>query len=93
MGLVSFWLDTTTQRKRAVAYPGFVDFHETVVTSAKATFLLAVDIDAAHAIDAYVDGRIQEEGVAWNRDSSANSVVFTTPIDVGRWVKVRVISK
>ncbi len=93
MSLLNFWFDTETKRKRGVAYPGYTDFNETVSGSAKTVFQLAVDIDSGHAIDAWVDGRLQEEGVAWTRDNTNNRVTFTSSVAVGSWVRVRVINK
>ena len=93
MALVTFVHDTVANRKKAVAYPGYFKFNETVSDAPKTTFTLGMTIDSAHEIEAWVDGRIQQEGVAWNRNTGAGTVIFTGSVGVGSWVYVKVYRK
>jgi len=95
MGLFSFLFDTDTHQKRAIAYPGFSTFTETVSGSVKTNFDLTgvVTIDEDHAIDAWVDGRKQTDAVHFNRNVETNLITFTSSVNVGSFVEIRIYSK
>lgn len=75
-------------------YPGYHDYIETVSGSAKTTFNLDYDIDAAHSMDVGIDGRDQPiEGTHWDRDITNNQITMTEPINVGSVFKCRIYLK
>lgn len=94
MSLYNILIDPTNKRKRAVAYPGFNDDTETVSGSSKTTFTLTVDIDAEHHIDAWVDGRLNNEVLGhFSRDVNNNQVVFSSAVNVDSEVVIRTYLK
>lgn len=95
MGLFSFVFDTETFKKRAVAYPGFSTFTETVAGSAATDFSMngVVSLDTIHHVDAWVDGRKQTDTVHFNRDVENNKIVFTQAVNIDSFVEIRIYSK
>ena len=100
MGLFIKVFDSVTKKVLAtpyagsLGYPGFTDYIETVVGSAKSTFTIGVDIDALHKLDVSIDGRDQPiENTHWTRDVSANTVTMSEPIKVGSIFKCRIYLK
>ena len=96
MGLFSFLYDDTNKRKRAIAYPGFHDYLETVSGSAKTEFTLDMNIDDNHAIDISIDGRdqpIEGDPGNWTRDSSTNKIIVAESLSEGKVFKARIYLK
>lgn len=93
MVLFSFLEDKERRIKRAIPYPGFHDFVETVSGSAKSTFQLDVDIDTEHQIDVEVDGRGQLETTHWTRDIANNRITTGSAVNVGSWFRARIYLK
>ena len=95
MGLYTFVYDSTAKATKRVAYPGFVDYTETISGSAKATFTLAVAIDSAHAIDVWLDGRMQMiENTNWSRTvGNPGQIVLAENANIGSVFKARVYLK
>ena len=91
MGFFSFIYDNTSNKKRAIAYPGFHDYVETVSGSAKAEFTLNKTITADHKIDISIDGRDQPvEDTQWSRDVETNKITMSEAIPVGKTFKARI---
>lgn len=98
MGLFSFLYDDTNKRKRAIAYPGFHDYLETVSGSAKTEFTVDMDIDDNHVIDVSIDGRDQPiegelPGANWVRDSATNKITVAESLSEGKVFKARIYLK
>ena len=94
MALYTLVYDSSTNRKRYVAYPGFYDYVEQVSGSAKTVFSLGMDIDALHKIDVEVDGRGQPiENTHWTRDIDANTITTSESVQVGSTFKARIYLK
>lgn len=100
MGLFQYVIDSTTKKRMAypfkyVAYPGFVDYTETVSGSSKSDFTLAVALEADHAVDVWVDGRLQMiENTNWSRTvATPGHIVLSEAIVVGKVFKARVYTK
>lgn len=75
-------------------YPGYHDYIETVSGSAKTTFNLDYDIDAAHSMDVEIDGRGQPiEGTHWDRDITNNQIIMSGPVNVDSVFKCRIYLK
>lgn len=93
MALIQFIQDTTTGRKRGVLYPGFFVSNATVSGSPATTFAIGMTVDSIHTIETFVDGRLQLEGTAWNRNTGTGQVIFTGAVSVGSWVQIKVYLK
>lgn len=92
MALVQIVKNTTTNKDIAVLYPGFTD-EKFTASNGQTVFALAKDIDAAHFIDAWVDGRLQEETTHWTRNVTTNEITFTAGVTAGSLVKFRIYNK
>ena len=94
MGLFQFIYDDATRRNRAVAYPGFVDITVVNATPSAVNFTCTGQtLTASHAIDVWVDGRLQTETTHYTRDTGNNRIVTGSGINVGTEVKIRVFLK
>ena len=93
MSLFQLLFDTSTNQKKAILYPGFVDEVFTVSGSSQSQFNLSTDIDADHAIDVDVDGRGQLENTHWTRDTTNNRINTDSAVNVDSWVRVRIFRK
>jgi hypothetical protein len=94
MALYTLVYDSSTKRKRYVAYPGFYDYVEEVSGSSKTVFSLGMDIDASHKIDVSIDGRDQpRENTNWTRDIDANTITTSESVQIGSVFKARIFLK
>jgi len=94
MGLFQFIFDDATLRNRAIAYPGFVDIVAINGTPGEVNFTCTGQtLTASHAIDVWVDGRLQTETTHYTRDTGNNRIVTGSGINVGTEVKIRVFLK
>jgi hypothetical protein len=93
MGLYHIIRDTTLGKKIAVPYPGFAEYNETVSTSSKSEFSIGITFDADHKIIIMVDGRRQQEGVAWTRNVGTQKITATSNVNVGSWFNAIVYLK
>lgn len=94
MALFSFIFDSSSNKTRAVAYPGFHDYVETVTGSAKTVFQLDITIDADHVIDVDVDGRNQPiENTHWSRNTGLAQITTTSAVNIGSVFKARIYLK
>lgn len=94
MGLFSLIFDSSTNKRKAVTYPGFHDYVETVSGSAKTVFQLDMTIDANHQIDIYVDGREQPiENTHWTRNTGLGQITTTSAVNIGSVFKARIYLK
>jgi hypothetical protein len=61
-------------------------------TAGQTVFQLASNINATQTIDAYIDGRKQEEGggAAWTRNDSLDQITFTEGVTLSSWVFFRI---
>ena len=85
--------DTSTNARKGIPYPGFIDENFTVSGSEQSQFNLSTDIDADHAIDVEVDGRGQLENTNWTRDTTNNRINTDSAVNIGSWVRVRIYRK
>lgn len=79
-----------------IPYPGFVNVAETVTGAPKTSFVLtgSVILSASHFVDAWIDGRLQEDGgVHFSKNVGTNSIDFTVAVPIGRRVLIRVYLK
>jgi len=93
MALVQFIRDTATDRNRGIPYPGFFVSNAVVSSSPATTFAIGVTVDSLHVIEVSVDGRMQFEGTAWNRNVGTGQVIFTGAVNVSSWVQIKVYLK
>lgn len=94
MALFTQVYDDSLKRKRFVAYPGFLDSVIANASQGAVNFVVVgTTITAAHAIDAYVDGRLQDETTHYTRDVGNNRLVFTAGVNSGSTVRIRVYLK
>lgn len=94
MALFNLSIDPNANKKKAVAYPGFHDYVETVTGSAKTVFQLDVTIDAEHKIDIFVDGREQPiENTHWTRNTGLGQITTTSAVNIGSIFKARIYFK
>ena len=69
---------------------GIVAEENFAATASQTLFPLATNIDVIQTIDAYIDGRKQQEGVAWTRDETLNEITFTGGVTLDSWVFFRI---
>jgi len=90
MGLFSVFYDDTAKARKLIAYPGFTDLEETVSGSDKSDFTLAVALTASHAVDIWVDGRMQMSGSFTKTVANPGHIVMGEAVVVGKVFKARV---
>jgi len=91
MALVTILIDDSTRKRKAIAYPGFLDTVTVNGGAATPNFTISgVTIDSSHAIDAYVDGRLQVVTTNYTIDTGNNRIIFTSSVNTGSTVRIRV---
>lgn len=93
MGLFSFLYDETAKTRKLIAYPGFVDYEETVSGSSKSDFTLAVELTAGHSVDVWVDGRMEMSASFSKTVANPGHIVMGEAVPVGKIFKARVFTK
>lgn len=94
MSFFQFVYNDSLKRRRAVAYPGFVDTVTVNGGSPATNFNISgATIDSSSAIDVWVDGRMQTEGTHYTRDTGNNRVTFTSNVNATSEVRIRVFLK
>lgn len=94
MALYTFVYDDSTRRRRLVAYPGFVDTTTTNSGAPTTDFSISgVTIDSIHAIDVWMDGRLQVETTNYSRNTSLNKITFVSNVNTNSVVRIRVYLK
>lgn len=94
MALFTLVYDDSLNRKRYVAYPGFKD--TLIVNSVQGAVnfpFSGVTLTATHALDVYLDGRMNDETTHYTRDVTNNRVVFTAGVNSGSTVRLRLYLK
>lgn len=77
-----------------IPYPGFIDIKETVAGAPKTSFVLSgVTLTAGHSVDAFIDGRLNEDVEHFTKNVGTNSIDFTVAVAIGRRVVIRVYLK
>lgn len=94
MALFTQVYDDSLKRMRYVAYPGFVDTVAVNAVQGAVNFpITGVTLTAAHAVDAWIDGRLNTETSHYTRDVGNNRLVFTAGVNAGTEVRIRVFLK
>jgi hypothetical protein len=90
MGLLYKVLNLATGKWEGRSSPS-IPITRDFVSTGQTVFALADDITDNDYIEFLVDGRENQEGIAWTRNSATNQLTASELVPAGKWVRVKII--